>query len=141
MENEGLGFWFWLFVLMVVNQVVAGCFCGYVAEQKNRDYWNWFFLGAIFGPMPIALMALIAVPSLTDEQRNEWQRQQSEKRDEWRRQQSARHRHWQLMSDAAGLRALSHDDARSLAQHNGPLRLNFLPRLWRNTRVSCTSTA
>lgn len=72
MQNEGLGFLFWLFVLIVVNQVITGCFCGYVAEQKNRDYWNWFLLGAMFGPMPIALLALIGLPALTDQQRDEW---------------------------------------------------------------------
>jgi len=52
---------FWLF-LAFAQAVAVGLFSGYVAEQKGRDYWSWFALGAIFSFL--ALLALIALPKV-----------------------------------------------------------------------------
>lgn len=48
--------------LLVVNAIVIGGFCAYVAGEKNRSGLNWFILGALFSFL--ALIALIAIPKL-----------------------------------------------------------------------------
>ena len=37
----------------------------WVARQRGRDGWNWFWLGLFFSFIP--LIALVAVPSVEDE--------------------------------------------------------------------------
>ena len=54
-------FWFVL-ALIVTNQIVIGLFCRYVAYEKNRDGETWFWLGALLGPMPIALLQSATPP-------------------------------------------------------------------------------
>jgi len=49
---------------VLLNQVVSGAFCAFVAEEKNRSPTNWFWLGFCFGPFPIAMLALAALPAL-----------------------------------------------------------------------------
>lgn len=50
---------FVLFVLLVQG-LIFGFFCAYIASQKNRDGLSWFLLGFLFSLL--ALLALIAVP-------------------------------------------------------------------------------
>ena len=52
-----------LLVLVLFNQAISGAFCAFVAREKNRSATNWFWLGFCFGPLPIALLALAALPS------------------------------------------------------------------------------
>jgi len=49
---------------VLLNQVVSGAFCAFVAGEKNRSPTNWFWLGFCFGPFPIAMLALAALPAL-----------------------------------------------------------------------------
>lgn len=46
--------------VLVIQSIVFGAFCGYIAFEKNRSHRVWFILGALFSI--IALLALIAVP-------------------------------------------------------------------------------
>ncbi|MEH6550070.1 MAG: hypothetical protein V7744_08810 [Pseudomonadales bacterium] len=48
--------------LLLTQGVIFGFFCGFVAQEKNRSYRNWFILGFCFSF--IALIALCGVPSL-----------------------------------------------------------------------------
>ena len=59
--------WFYvlLLLLLLLNQVVMGAFCAFVAGEKNRSPTNWFWLGFCFGPFPIAMLALAALPRPT----------------------------------------------------------------------------
>jgi flagellar motility protein MotE (MotC chaperone) len=50
--------------LVLLNAIVIGGFCSYIAGQKNRSGFNWFVLGALFSLL--ALFALIAVPKLDE---------------------------------------------------------------------------
>ena len=58
--------WFYVLLLLglLLNQVVMGAFCAFVAGEKNRSPTNWFWLGFCFGPFPIAMLALAALPTL-----------------------------------------------------------------------------
>jgi hypothetical protein len=49
---------FWL--IFSLQAIVFGGFCSFVANEKKRDSFSWFFLGFLFSL--IALLALIAVP-------------------------------------------------------------------------------
>ncbi len=51
-----------LFLLLIVQGILIGTLCSYVASQKNRSKRNWFFLGFLFSFL--ALVALAAIPSL-----------------------------------------------------------------------------
>ncbi len=51
-----------LIVIILCGMLVFGGFSGFVASQKNRNIWIWFFLGFLFSW--IALLALAAVPPL-----------------------------------------------------------------------------
>lgn len=50
-------------VLFLIQAVIFGCFCAYVARQKGLVSGNWFFLGFLFSIL--ALIALIAIPNGT----------------------------------------------------------------------------
>lgn len=54
-----------IFVLLLLQGVVVGLFCSYVAKTKGRSGFNWFLLGLFFSGL--ALVALIAVPKLEPE--------------------------------------------------------------------------
>ena len=56
--------WFYILMGVLLNQVVMGAFCAFVAGEKNRSPTNWFWLGFCFGPFPIAMLALAALPTL-----------------------------------------------------------------------------
>ncbi|GAW87483.1 hypothetical protein bplSymb_SCF09103P001 [Bathymodiolus platifrons methanotrophic gill symbiont] len=49
---------FW--VVLIIQGIVFGGFCSFIASQKNRDTASWFFLGLFFSL--IAVLALIAIP-------------------------------------------------------------------------------
>ena len=51
-------------IVVLLNQIVSGAFCAFVAGEKNRSPTNWFWLGFCFGPFPIAMLALAALPTL-----------------------------------------------------------------------------
>ena len=53
---------YFVVLTLVVQAVVFGSFCSFIAHEKNRDSIVWFFLGCLFSF--IALLALIAVPRL-----------------------------------------------------------------------------
>ena len=50
---------------IVIYSLSCGLFSGYVAGEKGRSTLNWLALGVIFGV--IALLAIIAVPSVQSE--------------------------------------------------------------------------
>lgn len=51
-----------LFFLLIVQGLVFGFFCSYIAKEKNRDGQSWFWLGFFFSIL--AVLALIAVPKI-----------------------------------------------------------------------------
>jgi hypothetical protein len=51
-----------LLFLLVIQGVIVGFFCSYIAKEKNRDSTSWFWLGFWFSI--IAIFALIAVPKV-----------------------------------------------------------------------------
>jgi hypothetical protein len=103
--------WLWVLFLIVVNQTAVGLFCRFLANEKNRDGETWFWLGFLFGPIPIALLTLIGLPALTHEQRDELQRKR------------------RLSRYAHDLTTLSIEDAKVLANQNGDLSLRSLVEL------------
>jgi hypothetical protein len=54
-----------LFVFVFLQALICGGFCAYVASQKSRNVLSWFILGFSFSF--IALLALMAVPTLSNE--------------------------------------------------------------------------
>src|SRR5262245_20584387 len=52
------------FLAVLIQGVLIGAFCAYVAGQKNRSKASWFFLGFLFSLL--ALIALAAIPSLSN---------------------------------------------------------------------------
>lgn len=48
-------------VILIVYCIVCGCFCYFVAQEKNRNDVGWFCWGLLFGI--IALLAIAGVPS------------------------------------------------------------------------------
>lgn len=52
--------------VLVLQGIVFGGFAGFIAGQKNRDALGWFLLGFLFSLL--AILALVAVPSLSAEQ-------------------------------------------------------------------------
>ena len=57
-----------LLLIFIVQGVIFGFFCGYIAEEKGRSYSNWFALGFCFSIL--AVFALIAVPKVESTARN-----------------------------------------------------------------------
>ena len=47
-------------ILLVLQGLVFGFFCSYIAKEKNRDQSSWFWLGFCFSIL--AVFALIAIP-------------------------------------------------------------------------------
>lgn len=54
-----------IFLIIILQAVLVGLFCSYVAGQKNRSKTYWFWLGFFFSFL--ALIALAAIPSLSKE--------------------------------------------------------------------------
>src|SRR5574344_2737667 len=52
-------------LIIILQAVLVGLFCSYVAGQKNRSKTYWFWLGFFFSFL--ALIALAAIPSLSKE--------------------------------------------------------------------------
>jgi hypothetical protein len=48
--------------LLLIDGLIFGFFCSFIAKQKNRDASSWFWLGFFFSF--IALIALISVPKV-----------------------------------------------------------------------------
>lgn len=51
-----------ILLLLLIQGMVVGLLCSYVAGQKNRSKFNWFILGFFFSLL--ALVALAAIPTL-----------------------------------------------------------------------------
>ena len=49
----------WLLILFI-QAIIFGFFSLFVAKEKNRDPFNWFFLGFFFSFL--AILALVAIP-------------------------------------------------------------------------------
>jgi formylglycine-generating enzyme required for sulfatase activity len=49
-------------IALVLQALVFGFFCGYIAQEKGRRYGSWFALGFFFSIL--AVFALIAVPKI-----------------------------------------------------------------------------
>jgi len=49
-------------VVLIIQGLVFGFFCSYIAREKNRDGTSWFWLGFFFSIL--AVFALIAVPKI-----------------------------------------------------------------------------
>lgn len=47
-------------LILVIQGLVFGFFCSYIAREKNRDGTSWFWLGFFFSIL--TLLTLIAVP-------------------------------------------------------------------------------
>jgi len=47
-------------LVFLIQGIIFGGFCAYIATQKNRDKVDWFFLGFFFSIL--AVLALIAIP-------------------------------------------------------------------------------
>lgn len=53
-----------IFIALVIQGLVSGFFCSYIAGEKNRNKVGWFWLGFCFSIL--AVLALIAVPKYDD---------------------------------------------------------------------------
>lgn len=49
-----------ILLILIVQGLVFGFFCSYIAREKNRDSGSWFWLGFAFSIL--AVLALVAVP-------------------------------------------------------------------------------
>jgi hypothetical protein len=49
---------FW--TVLIIQGIIFGGFCSFIASQKNRNSSNWFYLGFLFSIL--AVLALIAIP-------------------------------------------------------------------------------
>ncbi|MBA4312191.1 MAG: hypothetical protein C0417_06135 [Chlorobiaceae bacterium] len=50
-----------MILIFLIQAIIFGSFCAFIAREKNRYSIGWFFLGFLFSL--IALLALIAVPT------------------------------------------------------------------------------
>jgi len=66
-------------IFMIVIWVASAFLCAYVGGQKNRDHVSWFLAGLFFGVFGV--IAVIAVPTLTDEEQRKQDRGTSLKPD------------------------------------------------------------
>ena len=72
-----------LLVFFLLQAVVFGGFCSWLAKEKDRDRVGWFMLGALFSL--IALIAIAAVPKSEEPSKREhvrvelpWEREKRE---------------------------------------------------------------
>jgi len=54
---------------MILLWVGSAFLCSYIAGQKNRPKGTWFLAGLFLGIF--AIIAIVAVPALTNEERNQ----------------------------------------------------------------------
>lgn len=47
-------------IIYVIFWTLIGCFCGYIAQKRGRDYVIWFFIGMLLGI--IGLIVLLVLP-------------------------------------------------------------------------------
>lgn len=55
-------------IVLVLQGLIFGFFCGYIASEKGRNYGSWFALGFFFSIL--AVFALIAVPKIESASRD-----------------------------------------------------------------------
>ncbi|NDE11587.1 MAG: hypothetical protein EBZ95_13660 [Chitinophagia bacterium] len=48
---------------LLLQAIICGLFCGYIAGEKGRSFGNWFILGFFFSIL--ALIAVAAIPAIT----------------------------------------------------------------------------
>jgi len=65
MAEAGTFLWAAIAVAYVVAAVVVGGLCSYVADEKGRSAWSWFFLGFLCGIF--ALIAIAGTPSVGEQ--------------------------------------------------------------------------
>lgn len=51
-----------LWIVILVQGIIFGVFCSFIAREKNRDSGGWFLLGFLFSLL--AILALIAIPKI-----------------------------------------------------------------------------
>lgn len=51
-----------LILVLLLQAVICGLFCGYIASEKGRSYGAWFALGFFFSLL--AVLSLIAIPKI-----------------------------------------------------------------------------
>jgi hypothetical protein len=61
-------------IILILMWVGAGFLAAYFASEKQRCYWAWLGLSAMFSPL-LGLLALIALPvgNVTSNQKVGWQ--------------------------------------------------------------------
>jgi len=74
-------------IYMIIVWVCSAFLCGYIASQKNRGGIGWFLAGLAFGIF--AVIAIAAVPSLSEEERKQRERdamgEEDPELEEWKR--------------------------------------------------------
>jgi hypothetical protein len=60
--------WTLILVLYIAASVVVAALCAYVADEKGRSVWSWFFLGFFCGIF--ALIAIAGTPPWTGKKRH-----------------------------------------------------------------------
>lgn len=79
------GLWVAVAVVYVLAAVVVGALCGYVANEKRRSGWSWFFLGVlcgIFAPIAIAGTPVLAAEPYKPEGGQDIERRRLERVDQ-----------------------------------------------------------
>ncbi|GEM_PF-3175313 len=56
-----------ILLIYLTAGLVIGAFSSFIANEKNRNGFNWFLLGVVFNI--IAMLALIAVPALPESEK------------------------------------------------------------------------
>lgn len=71
-------------VILIIGELIFAALCGYVATEKKRSGGAWFVAGFFLGI--IALIALAAIPALTEEElkKREAEEDDDPELNEWR---------------------------------------------------------
>jgi len=54
-----------IFIVLLIQALIFGFFCSYIAGEKNRSKGNWFALGFLFSIL--AVLALMAIPKIEND--------------------------------------------------------------------------